>query len=375
MSKLLLHDNRERLVYVALWAVLFLAPVLSMHLRVDGHPEAALAWGGVARVWKVLLLYLVAFLVHDTLLAPLLIRRGRCGLWLLGTACLVAAVVAVSHATRASGAAAVASGGGVVAAPETVFVGHVDLVNAFVLSLLIGLDVGVKLYFKAEADQTAMERLERQRLQWQLACLRHQVNPHFFMNTLNNIHALVDTDPALAKDTIVRFSRLMRFVLYESDRPVVPLAREVGFIRLYVGLMRMRFADGVTIDDGIPDQLPDCEVPPLVLVTFVENAFKHGVSYRRESHVGFSIAVDGGRCRFVCRNSKQPQAGAETRSGGIGLANVRQRLDLLYGDAYRLIIQEGAACYRVELSLPLRPPHLPSPAAATHHPSITIKPS
>ncbi len=351
MSKSLLRRNRETLIYVALWVILFGAPVLSMYLRVSGHSEAVFQWDEVTRVWKILLLYLVAFLLHNSILAPLLIYRKRRALYLLTTACLVGAVVVMSCASRPAPDKRPRPVEGI--AEPSVYIGHVDLVNAFVITLLIGMNLGVKLYFKSETDQEKVQDLESQHLEGQLAYLKFQINPHFFMNTLNNIHALVDIDPERAKDTIVKLSRFMRFVLYESDKQVVPLSREINFIQLYVDLMRMRYTDKVSIRADIPSDLPDCDVPPLVFVTFVENAFKHGVSYERDSYVHFSISSVDGLCRFVCQNSKQPQASQQTGRGGIGLRNVQERLRLIYAEDCHLDIRNDDNSYRVELTLPV----------------------
>ena len=178
------------------------------------------------------------------------------------------------------------------------------------------------------------------------------------MNTLNNIHALVDIDPEQAKDSIVQLSKIMRFVLYEGSKQMVPLRQEILFLQNYIELMRKRVADQVDIRVSLPDMLPDREVPPLMLITFVENAFKHGVSYQQPSFINIRISIDGSTdspqpasLHFVCRNSKIPQA--EDRHGGVGLQNAKRRLDLLYADRYDLHIDDAADTYTVTLQIPL----------------------
>ena len=121
-----------------------------------------------------------------------------------------------------------------------------------------------------------MRLLEKENLNQQLEYLKYQINPHFFMNTLNNIHALVDIDPEKAKTTIVELSKMMRYLLYEGNNSLIPLHREVEFLRNYITLMKLRYTDKVKIDTDIPVSLPDRRLPPLLLITFVENAFKHG---------------------------------------------------------------------------------------------------
>ena len=171
------------------------------------------------------------------------------------------------------------------------------------------------------------------------------------MNTLNNIHALVDIDPEKAKTTILELSKMMRFVLYEGNKAGVPLDREIAFLQNYITLMKLRYTDKVKISVKTPDSLPNKEVPPLMFITFVENAFKHGVSYRQESFIDIVMTASDHEIKFVCKNSKKPAE--EDKHGGVGLTNVKQRLDLIYGKNYTLDLNDGANTYTVTLTLPL----------------------
>ena len=171
------------------------------------------------------------------------------------------------------------------------------------------------------------------------------------MNTLNNIHALVDIDPEKAKGSIEDFSVLMRYALYEGGKPLIPLGRELEFLRHFVTLMRMRYPEQVRIRLSVPDKVEGAQLPPLVLASFVENAFKHGISYDKPSFVDVSLAEEGGKIVFRCVNSRQESAPAQ---GGVGLQNVRKRLDLLYGEDYTLYVGEREDVYDVLLVLPSR---------------------
>ncbi len=135
---------------------------------------------------------------------------------------------------------------------------------------------------KLEQEKTL---LEKENVQNQLAFLRNQVSPHFFMNTLNNIHALIDVDTEEAKEAIIKLSKLMRHLLYDSQAELVPLAKEMEFIQSYINLMKLRFSEKVKINLSIPDQLPDKSIPPFLFTSFVENAFKHGISYQNSSFI------------------------------------------------------------------------------------------
>jgi len=175
------------------------------------------------------------------------------------------------------------------------------------------------------------------------------------MNTLNNIHALVDIDPDQAKESIVELSRLMRYILYEGDKPTIPLSKEVEFLEHYVSLMRMRYADTVKITTDMPEETKGTEVPPLIFASFIENAFKHGVSYANDSFIRVSMSIDGDKLIFRCANSRNG-TNSDT-SGGIGLVNVSKRLDLLYGKDYTLHIDDkDENVYEVLAVIPLRLP-------------------
>ena len=219
--------------------------------------------------------------------------------------------------------------------------------------LLMGMNLGVKLYFRSQEDADILSQIEKHALERQLQYLKYQVNPHFLMNTLNNIHALVDIDPERAKTSIVELSKLMRYVLYEGNNRLTPLSREVQFLNNYVRLMSMRYSDNVRISLDVPEVLPDSLLPPLLLIIFVENAFKHGISYRTKSFVEISLQPHGDRLLFNCRNSRQQKPQDENMKGGVGLSNVRRRLDLLFPGNYTLDIKEQEDTYTVCLDIPL----------------------
>ena len=213
------------------------------------------------------------------------------------------------------------------------------------------MNLGVKFYFKTRDDQKKLLRLEKENLEQQLEYLKYQINPHFFMNTLNNIHALVDIDAEKAKSTILELSKMMRFILYEGDKQGVPLTREFDFIRNYITLMELRYTDKVQIRVNLPQQAPDRLIPPLMLITFIENAFKHGISYQHPSFIDIMVDVQDDRLHFTCNNSKAEKSNPE--KGGVGLTNVRQRLKLLYDNNYTLHIQDNPDTYQVQLTIPL----------------------
>ncbi len=220
--------------------------------------------------------------------------------------------------------------------------------------LLVGVDLGVFFYVESRRRERRMKELEAENTKQRLESLRYQINPHFFMNTLNNIHALVDIDPDKAKESIEEFSKMMRIVLYEGDAPTIPLSKELDFIEHFTSLMRLRYPEeSVKIDSSFPGECAGAVVPPLVMASFVENAFKHGVSYSSGSFIRTKVEVGEGKVVFRCSNSSHP-SGSDTHHG-IGLENIKKRLTLLYGQAYTLSIDETEGQYDVLLSIPSQP--------------------
>ncbi len=135
----------------------------------------------------------------------------------------------------------------------------------------------------------------------QLAFLRNQVSPHFLMNTLNNIHTLIDINTEEAKDALIKLSKLMRHLLYESNEDLVPLHRELEFINSYINLMKLRYSDRVDIKLEIPDDIPQKRFLPYCLLLLLKNAFKHGISYQNYSYIDIRFSIDDKHLNFLIK--------------------------------------------------------------------------
>lgn len=370
-----MNYRKEHIIYTLMWIALYLSPVMGLYMRMSGNPHIDFSWYEILNAWKFNTVWLVLFAIHNFLLAPLLIIKRRTWLY-------TALVVALLVATMFTLSAIRPSHSNMRHAPQRyeccehdcmdaemmaskqqppqireggplVMFGPGEVVAFFGGLLLMGMNLGVKLYFRSQEATKAIAQIEKHALERQLQYLKYQVNPHFFMNTLNNIHALVDIDPERAKASIVELSKLMRYVLYEGNNKLTSLSREVQFLRNYVQLMSMRYTGNVSICLDVPEVLPDSMLPPLLLVIFVENAFKHGISYRTKSFVEISLQPHGDRLLFSCRNSRPEIKHDENMKGGVGLSNVRRRLDLLFPDDYTLDIKETDDTYTVKLEIPL----------------------
>ena len=384
-----MNYRKEHIIYISMWALLYAAPVMSLYMRMSNNPHIEFSWDEIFNAWIFVTGWLVVFAIHNFLLIPILIKKRKTWQYLAAVFLLLSANTTIMYLNRPrpprgmsrrekmermeelrdslayDRMARIRLGDGRFCRPihgrmqpevrpldPIPLLGPGEMVAFFGGLLLMGMNVGVKLYFKSAKDREKHELLNKQSLERQMEYLKYQVNPHFFMNTLNNIHALVDIDPELAKTTIVELSKMMRYILYEGDNKLIPLQREVQFLGNYVQLMRLRYTDRVKITTKVPHNLPDRTIPPLLLIIFVENAFKHGISYRTESFIDIAVDVMDNRLLFRCRNSK-PQQQANDNKGGMGLKNVRRRLALMFGDDYKLDIHEGMNDYEVCLDIPL----------------------
>jgi LytS/YehU family sensor histidine kinase len=172
------------------------------------------------------------------------------------------------------------------------------------------------------------------------------------MNTLNNIHALVDIDAEVAKQTIIQLSDMMRYVVYETGDNSISLREDINFVKNYIELMRIRYTEDVKIEFTYPRELKGVvDVPPLIFIVFVENAFKHGVSYNANSYINVDIKCEDGFVIGHFENSVGEKRG--DAKPGIGLENVCKRLDLIYGNDYELKIDERENKYYVTLKIPM----------------------
>ncbi len=383
------QKRSELILYLVLWIILYAASALSIYIGKVSSQAVAFDWQGLLSAWELLTMFFITFCIHNFLIAPQLVYRDRSWLYGILTSLLVVAFMAYQMAggphepgerqppkplagermmerpplpARGDGTHLKGDRRPPELPKEKKKMKHEDPPGAFggkdtvafvIVCLLVGLNTGTKYYFKSLDDRKRIKELEQENRNRQLEYLKYQISPHFFMNTLNNIHALVDIDPEQAKYTIEVLSKLMRYVLYEGDRTMAPLQKELDFIGHYVDLMRIRYTDKVRISVSQPSHVPDVQVPLLLFTTFVENAFKHGVSYRQESfiEVGFCVDEASQEMVFSCNNSRKPES--DDGHGGVGLQNAVRRLQLIYGDNYDLRTEVTDKEYRLLLRLPI----------------------
>lgn len=226
------------------------------------------------------------------------------------------------------------------------------LINAGIYSLVAGLSVAIKMTYGWYRVERLQREMEKERAEAELQNLKSQLNPHFLFNTLNNIYSLIAFSPEKAQEAVHDLSRLLRYVLYESSRPLVPLEKDLDFLRNYVELMRIRLPNHVRLDTSITVSSPGILIAPLLFISLVENAFKHGVSNSKPSFIQMSIHQEGTQVVCSILNSYFPKTPEQDKSGsGIGLVNLRKRLSLLYPEHYEFRCEREGDNYRSYLSI------------------------
>lgn len=198
------------------------------------------------------------------------------------------------------------------------------------------------------------QELENQTMVSELKFLRSQINPHFLFNTLNNLYALTLKKSDQAPEIVLKLSEMMRYMLYECNESKVLISKEINYIRNYLDLERIRHRKKVKINFELEGTVQHQKIAPLLLITFIENCFKHGIKNSiTTGFVNLKIRLEGDDLYFTVENSKPsglPNM-EHKRAGGIGLVNVRRRLELLYPKVHDLIIEDSPNSYKVELHI------------------------
>ena len=227
----------------------------------------------------------------------------------------------------------------------------VTFVAIVVQCVFILLAVGVRQIKRNYDLKVKIEEEKRKSAEAELTWLKSQLNPHFLFNTLNNISSLTQIDPDKAQESIGQLSDLLRYALYDSDKDLVPLAGEIDFMNNYIGLMSLRCNEMTTVEKDFSIQAGDAKVAPLLFISLVENAFKHGVNARYPSFIRVRMDSDGNDLLFSCENSVFEKTGTDHIGSGIGLENLQRRLELLYPGAFDYSAGSDGQTYSVKVRL------------------------
>ncbi len=299
--------------------------------------------------WIPLMFMLVFYFNYYFLVDKLIFEKRRWWLFMLSNGLVIVVVATFSHIlqefylTRIVGAAE----------PHEKFdLATYIIRDGLVLMLVISLSVALKMVAAWRRQERERARLEAEKRDAELAGLRSQLNPHFLFNTLNNIYALTLSDAGRAREAIHSLGAILRYVLY-TDRDVVEVEREMDFVRNYVALMRLRTGDGMSIEMALPSGGGGLSIAPLLLMPLVENAFKHGspVDGSAGSFVRLDLAIERGELHFTVTNSDHPKTDTDRSGSGIGLGNLRRRLELLYPGAHSLDLERTGGVHTARLTI------------------------
>ena len=334
----------DALIMLLIFAVLFALPVI--FTRIDGE----ISWRHVQKIWLDHSLLIPLFILNHWLFVPKILIWRRYVAYTLCIATTIGLFTSLYYyrdeiLNKRTAAPAKTDQKRPAPVPP-----YAELLMSSLL--IVGVDTGLLFSKKWHENEGKRYLLEQQNTRLQLDILRHQISPHFFMNTLNNIYALIDIDAPHAKTAVMKLSKLMRYVLYENGQGKVKLSKEFEFVQSYIDLMKLRYTDDLTVNLILPETYDELEIPPMLFASYIENAFKHGASYQKDSFITIIFAVRAGKLNFTCSNTNHRRTPAFD-AGGLGLRNSKNRLDLIFSDNYSLIVDAGQDVYTVDLEIPL----------------------
>ena len=207
----------------------------------------------------------------------------------------------------------------------------IDVFLVLMTFVTVGISTSVTLIQSWQGDKQSREALEKEKVISELSYLKAQINPHFFFNTLNNIYALTHVDVENSRRALHKLSRMMRYLLYDTQAGITPLSKEISFITDYMELMKLRLHDTTTVTFEEPVITNDVQIAPMLFLPYIENAFKHGVSTTKPSVISIQIKIENRILSMTVKNTifSENMITAD-EYGGIGLTNTKRRLDLLY---------------------------------------------
>ena len=261
---------------------------------------------------------LMVYLLNFYVCVPLLWFRRR--FWLFGLANALLVMVCNFHLLFKN----------INSLPDIYRAGYASFMIIALLVNLMAIIIAISIRYMMRQSEKKQKEVEAE-----LAWLKNQINPHFLFNTLNNISSLTQVDADEAQDAVMQLSDLLRCAMYETNKPKVPISGEINFMRNYIELMKLRCNEKTRVSFRTMVPQPDMEIAPLLFISLVENAFKHGVDGSKEATIDISLMQEDHLITFCCDNTNNPKPAIDRSGSGIGLDNTRRRLELLYPGHYQ----------------------------------------
>lgn len=311
----------------AVWILMLLLLPLATFISTRNWESTSTS---LSLVWQLLRAPLVVYFANFYLFGPYLFFRRRYWLFVLCNLLLILGAnygfvygyFAIKH--------------NVPSMPAKAWMGFFS--GAFMFFLLnivtVAVAIGIRHFIRVRQLKQQLKDEKAKNTEAELAWLKNQINPHFLFNTLNNISSLTQIDADAAQDAIAQLSDLLRYAMYETNKNTVPLGGEVEFMRNYIELMKLRCNEQTSVNYQLSTDSEQVEVAPLLFVSLIENAFKHGVSSGRPSAISIKLEQHQGQLTFVCDNTNYPKNDKDRSGSGIGIENTRRRLELMYADRY-----------------------------------------
>jgi len=337
--------NREimAVLHIFVWALLFVLP-LFYNIGDFAKIDNVLIINWIPLFFNGLLFYLNYVFLIDNVLFKKKPRR-----WILWNILLI--VVLMFLMTYSKNAAKEILGKSW--PMEAAFIRWVIAKSIFSFIITIGISLAIKMTQKWLQSEREKVGIENQFLRTELSMLRYQIQPHFFFNSLNNIYSLIDIAPDRAKETVHGLGKLMRYLLYETATDKIDLEKEVIFLKNFIYLMEIRVSKKVTVTTNFPENVSGIQIAPLLFISMIENAFKHGVSSEFESEIIISMRLENQKLIFIVQNSYFPKDYTDKGGSGVGMENLRNRLEKIYPNQYVLHQNQADNYFTSTLTLTL----------------------
>ena len=214
--------------------------------------------------------------------------------------------------------------------------------------------VTIKVLLRFRDDERKEEEIRKERNSTELLYLKQQANPHFLFNTLNNIYSLSINKPEITPDAILKVSAILRYMLYKTDKPFVLLREEIEVINAYIDFQKLRSKNALPVEVDLTGTPGDFKIEPFILLPLIENAFKYGMAEINGSFIKINITISDNKLKFLISNKKSVIEEKFVNNQGIGLKNIKRRLDLLYPGCHEFKITDGNDVFSIFLVLPLK---------------------
>ena len=239
-------------------------------------------------------------------------------------------------------------------AEQRLFPEMIDVMMLFFnMFFVVFVAIAIKFYKRWSEKDYREQKVQKEKVEAELQMLKTQINPHFLFNTLNSIYVLAMKKSEQTANIVMKLSDILDYILYRINAPQIAIFNEIRIVENYIELEKIRFTNRVNLSFASNITSKDLQIPPMLIIPFVENAFKHGVAKSmKKSWIKIVIEETGEMLNIEVSNSKS-QNPVKSKTGGIGLVNVKKRLDLLFNDYYKLAISEKDNRYEVFLSIPI----------------------